>query len=106
MLLPKTEKIYSYWIYICPMDAPFSRKVAVYNLRNKVRRGVEPWGEIKMNDDDPVMIQLLKSVMSEDKLTSRVPRMAFDIMITMWIAEAKKQKASTDMQAICIYKDL
>jgi molybdopterin-guanine dinucleotide biosynthesis protein A len=105
MLLPKAEGVYSYWVYICPMDAPFSPKGAVQNLRDRAKRGVEPWGEIVMNDD-PVIIQLLKSVMSEENLASEVSKMAFEIMMTVWAAEARKEKAKSDPKAISIYKGL
>lgn len=105
MLLPKAEGVYSYWVYICTMDAPFSPKVSVQNLRDRAARGVEPWGEIIMSED-PVMIQLLKSVMSEENLASDVSKMAFEIMMTVWAAEAKKEKAKSDPKAIQIYKGL
>jgi hypothetical protein len=104
MLLPKAKGVYSYWVYICPMNAPFSAKVAVHNLRDRTKRQVEPWGEISLNDD-PIIIQLLKSVMSEEKLSTEISKMAFDIMMTHWAAEARKEKAKSYHKAIQIYKD-
>lgn len=84
---------YYYWIYICPMEIPFSSKSAVKALRDRSERKVAPWGKIQINDD-PLILQLLKSLMAESDLPSHASKMAFDIVMTIWAAESKKEAAN------------
>lgn len=105
LLKPLENGTYNYWLYICPLDAPFSTKVAVHNLRERAARSIEPWGRITLTDE-PILIQLVKSVMSEEYLVSDASKMAFEIIMTVWSSEAKKEKALSDPAAISIYKNL
>lgn len=104
LLLPTSDGEYSYWIYICPLDAEFSTKVAVKNLRDRVEKGVVPWGKVVLTDE-PIVLQVLKSIMNEKHDSSDVSKMALEIMISIWAAESKKQLRRGAASALAQYSE-
>ena len=59
MLKPVGEKMYDYWVYICPLDAEFSNRSAVARLRS-ASTVAAPWSSIEI-DERPLIDQLLDS---------------------------------------------
>lgn len=50
LLKPTDIKRYEYWIYICPLEIPFSNKVAVKRLRDISNAGIVSWWEFEIDE--------------------------------------------------------
>lgn len=86
MLRSAGEKTYDFWIYICPLDAEFSSRVAVKKLREVASQGVEPWGKITL-DGSPLTEQLVKAVVRESIFPSEVGKLLLRIERTQIVAQ-------------------
>lgn len=60
-----------YWVYICPLDVPFSHKSAIYHLRKNRKFGVVPWGRITL-DERPLIQNLYESASSQEDLQTEI----------------------------------
>ena len=80
---------YNYWLYICPLDYPFSAKSAVRALRHRANTGVVPWGRVELNAS-PLTDQLINAVMSNNGLKSAAGLLAFEIMQKIIAAESAR----------------
>jgi hypothetical protein len=93
MMKPIGEKVYEYWIYICPKSAPFSVKQAVKRLRDSALGNTVPWGHIEL-DGSSILDLLIKSVMVEEQLLpSEVAKEVLDFVIFNSSAEHRLVKA-------------
>ena len=93
ILKPVAEGVYDYWVYICPIDYPFSAKVAVAALRKRIENDVVPWGQITLDPNSSILIQLLKSFMNEENIPSEYASMVLDIIITNMSVDAALARA-------------
>lgn len=60
-----------YWVYICPLDVPFSHKSALHHLRKSRHSGVVPWGRITL-DERPLIQNLYESASSQEDLQTEI----------------------------------
>jgi hypothetical protein len=89
MLKPSADKLYNYWIYICPKDVQFSAKQSVKSLRDTSVKGIVPWGTIEL-DGTPVLDQLIASVLaSKHHLPTEVNAYIRTILMFNNLSEAK-----------------
>lgn len=82
MLKPSAQGSYDFWIYICPLDAEFSAKQAVYSLRLAENYGCVPWGNITL--DGSPLIDLLVDATVKTSLPTETSSMV------KWIKEKNK----------------
>lgn len=93
LLVPTELGTYNYWIYFCPLNVSFSTKQAVKVLRNIYNKGVVNIGAIIINQNEPLIHQLIKDVMSENfVLPSDMAKLVLSIIIINSAQENKKQK--------------
>jgi hypothetical protein len=98
---------YSYWIYICPLDVPFSSKQAVKSLREAYDRNIVAWGHVSIGAD-PVVDVLVRSVITEQDAFagSEVGKQALAIVLKNMDAEHAMVKAEEKMRkAKVFYKE-
>ena len=100
LLRPEAEKVYSFWVYICPSNATFSSRQAVKSLRDRANSGIVPYGTIKL-DNTPLIHQLISAVLSNSTLLpSEVPEQIKKI-------QAFNQQSQKQLDALrSSYKDV
>lgn len=87
------QRVYDFWIYICPPTIPFSSKQSVKQLRKSIEQNVKPWSTIELTDE-PIIDQLVRSLIKEQhELPSEVAKQALDIVINNYQSERKKSLA-------------
>ena len=77
LMRPEALGIYSYWIYICPLDTEFSMKQATKSLRERAVNGTKPWGTIELTEDISLLDLLISDV---NKLSHDLPSETPDII--------------------------
>lgn len=63
MVVPSTGE---FWIYICPMNAGFSKRQSVKCLREKYENNVVPWGTLMLDSSIPLIQQLVETASRSD----------------------------------------
>lgn len=87
------QRVYDFWIYICPPDIPFSAKQSVKQLRKNVELGIKPWATITLTEE-PIIEQLVRSLIKEEQeLPSEVAKQTLNIIVNNYQVERRKALA-------------
>lgn len=90
-----------FWIYVCPFSAGFSARAAVARLRQS-KTMAAPWGRIDGPTEEPLLLQLVKSISQEKTLPTSVTGILRQIVEQNLTAEEKHAHLK-EQNAIKIY---
>lgn len=73
LIHPSAQGVYDFWIYFCPLDTPFSAKVAKHSLVRTFNKGVKPWGTFNKTDEKITLSIIKEVLLKRTGLPSEVP---------------------------------
>lgn len=103
LVKPIGQAHYEFWIYICPLDAEFSAKVATRKLREVANNGVAPWGNFRL-EQWPLMDYLVWHTARTD-LPTEAGKMADQIWKHNQLQKELKEIAVAKRKVLSHYQE-